>query len=298
MADRIDSALHRVAVISDTDPGSIGENRGWLDTSVTPHVLKIRNDDDSAWLAVGDPSPWVVIDAVGPVTVTPVGGVNSWYRCDTTAGDVTVNGADAPVAGDVIRVQNVAGANSATGPGGLYVSPQVSGDTIYDPVSGNYLPAAIGAYIGAGAFSIVQLNADAQLPPVDGSQLTGLPGVGGPFNAFTNAYTAGPGFPKQLDTPYTNGPNRRLVCVTAQCTVPAGSTDGTAAISGATTIAGITPASYAAVGLTDVTTPAGTGVDVTVMLVMPVDPLAPYQVNSIAAAGGSVAVDQFCEIDF
>jgi hypothetical protein len=56
-----DTALHRTAIISATDPGNIGRGRGWLDT--TAGALKIRTDDDTGWLPVTapfDPPPGFV----------------------------------------------------------------------------------------------------------------------------------------------------------------------------------------------------------------------------------------------
>jgi hypothetical protein len=43
-------ALHPFAEVAASDPGAIGAYKGWIDTSVTPHVLKYRNGANSAWI--------------------------------------------------------------------------------------------------------------------------------------------------------------------------------------------------------------------------------------------------------
>lgn len=47
------TSIHPFAVLSATDPGSIGDHKGWIDTSVTPHLLKVRNTGNTAWEAIG-----------------------------------------------------------------------------------------------------------------------------------------------------------------------------------------------------------------------------------------------------
>lgn len=45
--------IHKFAFISDTDPGAVGADKGWVDRSVTPPVLKVRNRNNDGWIIVG-----------------------------------------------------------------------------------------------------------------------------------------------------------------------------------------------------------------------------------------------------
>lgn len=43
-------AVHQFALIQPTDPGAVGASLCWMDTSVTPYVLRLRNLSNTGWL--------------------------------------------------------------------------------------------------------------------------------------------------------------------------------------------------------------------------------------------------------
>lgn len=46
-------SIHPFAHVAASDPGVVGVNKAWVDTSVTPYRLKIRNATNDGWLDVG-----------------------------------------------------------------------------------------------------------------------------------------------------------------------------------------------------------------------------------------------------
>lgn len=48
------TSIHRIAHVSSIDPGAVGAYKGWIDTTTTPHILKVRNAGNSAWVQVGE----------------------------------------------------------------------------------------------------------------------------------------------------------------------------------------------------------------------------------------------------
>lgn len=48
------TSIHRMAYVSNVDPGAVGAYKGWIDTNSTPYILKVRNAGNSAWVQVGE----------------------------------------------------------------------------------------------------------------------------------------------------------------------------------------------------------------------------------------------------
>lgn len=48
-----DTELHPPARVAASDPGAIGAGRGWIDTSGSPYLLKIRNGTNTGWDTIG-----------------------------------------------------------------------------------------------------------------------------------------------------------------------------------------------------------------------------------------------------
>jgi len=49
-----DSAqIHKFAYVQPTDPGAVGAQKGWVDTSNPTAFLKVRNDANSGWVNLG-----------------------------------------------------------------------------------------------------------------------------------------------------------------------------------------------------------------------------------------------------
>lgn len=47
-------AIHPAAFIQGTDPGALGANKTWYDTTAgQPYVMKVRDATDTAWLTLG-----------------------------------------------------------------------------------------------------------------------------------------------------------------------------------------------------------------------------------------------------
>lgn len=64
-----DTELHPPARVAASDPGAIGAGRGWIDTSGSPYLLKIRNGTNTGWDTIGATGGGIAIgDAVGSGT--------------------------------------------------------------------------------------------------------------------------------------------------------------------------------------------------------------------------------------
>lgn len=48
------TSVHRGGYVASSDPGAVGAYRFWTDTTTTPHVLKVRNAGNTAWVRVGE----------------------------------------------------------------------------------------------------------------------------------------------------------------------------------------------------------------------------------------------------
>lgn len=48
------TSVHRGGYVANSDPGAVGADIFWTDTSTTPHVLKVRNAGNTAWDLVGE----------------------------------------------------------------------------------------------------------------------------------------------------------------------------------------------------------------------------------------------------
>lgn len=48
----VDSS-HPPGYVQSSDPGAVGANKIWIDSTAAPYVHKIRNAGNSAWVAVG-----------------------------------------------------------------------------------------------------------------------------------------------------------------------------------------------------------------------------------------------------
>lgn len=48
------TSVHRGGYVASSDPGAVGANRFWTDTTTTPHVLYVRNAGNTAWVRVGE----------------------------------------------------------------------------------------------------------------------------------------------------------------------------------------------------------------------------------------------------
>lgn len=48
------TSVHRGGYVANSDPGAVGAYAFWTDTTTTPHVLKVRNAGNTAWVQVGE----------------------------------------------------------------------------------------------------------------------------------------------------------------------------------------------------------------------------------------------------
>lgn len=48
------TSIHPFAYVGSSDPGAVGANKGWIDTTTTPPILKKRKSDDSGWDVVSN----------------------------------------------------------------------------------------------------------------------------------------------------------------------------------------------------------------------------------------------------
>jgi hypothetical protein len=48
------TSVHRGGYVASSDPGAVGAYRFWTDTTTTPHVLKVRNAANTAWVLIGE----------------------------------------------------------------------------------------------------------------------------------------------------------------------------------------------------------------------------------------------------
>lgn len=49
------AAIHPAAYVSSSDPGAVGANKLWIDTTLTAYRIKIRNSTNTAWTTVQNP---------------------------------------------------------------------------------------------------------------------------------------------------------------------------------------------------------------------------------------------------
>jgi hypothetical protein len=100
-------AVHQAAFIQNSDPGSVGANLLWVDTSTSPPTLKVRNTGNTAWIlfATGTTGATGATGAQGPAGPGGSPGTNivsgaAPYVCiqdqkaQNTAGGTFTSGAD------------------------------------------------------------------------------------------------------------------------------------------------------------------------------------------------------------
>lgn len=49
------AAIHPAAYVSSSDPGAVGANKLWIDTTTSSYRVKIRNAGNTAWSTVQNP---------------------------------------------------------------------------------------------------------------------------------------------------------------------------------------------------------------------------------------------------
>jgi hypothetical protein len=182
--NKLDVGLHRVAVISDTDPGQIAPGRCWLDTSGSAPVLKVRNLTDDGWLLAGG--------AGGSATVTNITHADSPYTipshvdiltllCDTAGGDIVLVAPAASDNGDQIIVGNVIGGGSvdagAIGSSQLLVDG-VSYSATYSSVAADWQPVALSIDTNVALVHLANPGANMLIGDTDGGTTTGAVTVG------------------------------------------------------------------------------------------------------------------------
>jgi hypothetical protein len=90
-----DEAIHPAAYITSSDPGAVGADKLWIDTTTDPPVLKRRNSADDGWIDVIDPSsiaasPASVSSQTASYTLV-LGDANTWVRMNVaSANNLTV----------------------------------------------------------------------------------------------------------------------------------------------------------------------------------------------------------------
>src|SRR5688572_21879169 len=47
------NSIHKFAYVQELDPGAIGAYKGWVDTSSSPYILRVRNSTNTGWDEVG-----------------------------------------------------------------------------------------------------------------------------------------------------------------------------------------------------------------------------------------------------
>jgi hypothetical protein len=47
------AAIHPSAYIQTSDPGAVGANKSWYDSTTTPYVHNVRNPTNTGWVTVG-----------------------------------------------------------------------------------------------------------------------------------------------------------------------------------------------------------------------------------------------------
>ena len=63
------AAVHPAAYVSSSDPGAVGANKLWIDTTTASYRLKIRNATNAAWVTVQNP-----VTTVGDIAYGGSGG--------------------------------------------------------------------------------------------------------------------------------------------------------------------------------------------------------------------------------
>lgn len=84
-----DEAIHPAAYITASDPGAVGADKLWIDTTTDPPVLKRRNSTDDGWVTFLDPSsiaasPASVSSQTASYTLV-LGDANTWVRMNVAS---------------------------------------------------------------------------------------------------------------------------------------------------------------------------------------------------------------------
>jgi hypothetical protein len=72
-----DEAIHPAAYVASADPGAVGADKLWIDTTTTPPIIKKRNAGDAGWDVVHDPDDFATPADVAAVELGDLADVDT-----------------------------------------------------------------------------------------------------------------------------------------------------------------------------------------------------------------------------
>lgn len=81
------TAIHPAAYIQSSDPGAVGANKLWIDTTTTASVWKRRNSINTAWTVVGS-----ALTALGAIEYGGTSGARTQLTIGAEGSQLVVDG--------------------------------------------------------------------------------------------------------------------------------------------------------------------------------------------------------------
>jgi hypothetical protein len=103
-----DEAIHPAAYVQDADPGSVGEDRMWIDTTGSTYVIKVRNVTNDGWTTIYDSG------ASGGSAVVLAPAADQMIQPTGAAVKPLIIRAHASQSADILEVENSAGTDLFT----------------------------------------------------------------------------------------------------------------------------------------------------------------------------------------
>lgn len=153
------TTIHPFAFVGTSDPGAVGVGKGWIDTTATPHTLKVRNASNTGWEVIG--TVIVNLNDLTDVVITSAtsGDVLTWD------GSHWIN--QAPSGGG-------GGSSSLVTLTDVNISGQTDGQVVsWDAASSKWIATTPSG--GGGGSGMTQLFQSANMPL--STTLTAIPGL-------------------------------------------------------------------------------------------------------------------------
>lgn len=89
------TSIHPAGYVQSGDPGAVGANKVWFDTSTSPYLIKVRNALDSGWVTIFNPAVYALLASPAfsgnPTTPNQSAGNNSTRIANTAYVDAAIS---------------------------------------------------------------------------------------------------------------------------------------------------------------------------------------------------------------